>query len=165
MAILTKIADTIEKALTLACKNQYGGDLVSVIVYGSTARNRQTFQSDIDILLIVNNLPDGRMNRMKDFAEIEEALSEELQDARLHGWNTDLSPVIRKPEEVNLGGYFYLDMVDDAVILYDKNDFFSAYLRKFKKRLTEYGAEKKRWKGGYYWEIKPDLKPDEVIQL
>jgi uncharacterized protein len=88
-----------------------------------------------------------------------------LQDAREKGWYIDLSPVIRKPEEVKTGGYFYLDMVDDAQILYDKGNFFFNFIEDLKQRLNEYGAEKRKWKGGYYWIIKPDIKPDEVIQI
>ena len=113
-------------------------------VFGSVARNTQTFQSDIDVLIIVSGLPDGRMNRMDRFNTIEAELLPALQKVRENGWNVELSPVIRTPEEVRAGGYFYLDMVDDALILYDKDNFFANYLQELKKRLNEYGAQKKR---------------------
>ncbi len=102
---------------------------------------------------------------MHDFAVLENQMSKELNRARQQGWHVDLSPVIRTPEEVNAGGYFYLDMVDDSLILYDKDKFFSEFLTELKKRLKKYGAEKRKWKGGYYWIIKPDIKPGEVIQI
>lgn len=165
MAILKKLTDKLLHELTGSCKKHYGGNLISIVVYGSVARYVHTYYSDIDILLIVDNLPDGRMSRMNDFAEIENELSAELTDARNNGWHVDLSPIIRKPDEINAGGYLYLDMVDDALILHDQNNFFAEYLNNLRNRLHEYGAEKKRWKGGYYWEIKPDLKPEEVINL
>ncbi len=163
--MLKELAESILQTLNEVCKNIYGRDLISIAVYGSVARNTQTFGSDIDLLFIVKNLPNGRMNRMNDFVQIENRLAHELQHAREHGWNVDLSPFIRTPDEVNIGGYLYLDMVDDAVILYDKNNFFADYLKHLKKRLEEYGAKKRPWKGGYYWEIKPDLKAGEVIKL
>lgn len=152
-------------ALAAACDGYYGDDLVSVVIYGSVARGTATYQSDIDILLVVEHLPSGRMNRMRGFMNIEEDLREELEAVRKNGWVVDLSPIIRTPAEVSEGGYIYLDMVDDARILFDRNGFFAAFLDSYKKKLEAYGAKKRPWKGGYYWEIKPDLQPGEVLDL
>lgn len=165
MSFLRRSAEELLKKLKTACKKFYGDDLVCLAVFGSVARNTQTFQSDIDVLLIVSGLPDGRMNRIDRFTTIEAELLPAMEQVRENGWNVELSPVIRTPEEVRGGGYFYLDMVDDALILYDKDGFFANYLQELKKRLNEYGAQKKRWKGGYYWDVKPDHKPGEVIRI
>lgn len=165
MGKLEKATYRLLHSIEDACKDYYGGDLVSLVVFGSVARNTQTFTSDIDILLIVKELPNGRMNRMRDFLEIEDKLDGDVQKARNNGWYVDLSPIIRTPEEVSMGGYLYLDMIDDAVLLYDKDNFFSSFLDDLKGRLENYGARKRTWKGGYYWEIKPDIKPGEVIRL
>ena len=163
--MLQETKDRLLKFLTQSCMNHYGSDLVSVVVYGSVARGTHTYSSDVDILLIVNDLPRGRLNRMRDFSRIEKQLVQELQAAKDKGWNADLSPVIRTPDEVSAGGYLYLDMVDDALILFDKKNFFSDYLKDLVKRLNVYGARKRPWKGGYYWEIKPDIQPGEVLNL
>ena len=56
-------------------------------------------------------------------------------------------------------------MVDDALILYDKKNFFYEYLKDLRERLIAYGARKRPWKGGYYWEIKPDIQPGETFYL
>ncbi|MFP4384969.1 MAG: nucleotidyltransferase domain-containing protein, partial [Spirochaetia bacterium] len=146
MAVLKNLADNILDTFTIRCKNHYGPHLVSIVVYGSVARLTHNFNSDIDLLLIIKDLPNGRMSRMNDFAVLEKKMFNELQNAREKGWNIDLSPVIRKPEEVKTGGYFYLDMIDDAQILYDKDNFFFDFLKNLKQRLDEYGAEKRKWK-------------------
>ncbi len=165
MSTLAALTQQLLHSLTEACAGHYGDSLVSLVIYGSVARCTATHQSDIDILLVVENLPSGRMNRMRGFTNIENDLREELEAARKNGWEVDLSPIIRTPGEVNEGGYIYLDMVDDARILFDKNGFFTGFLRSYRNKLEAYGAKKRPWKGGYYWEIKPDIQPGEVLNL
>lgn len=159
------LTDSILGFLSAECGRHYGENLVSVVIYGSVARGTHTFNSDIDLLLIVDRLPTGRMNRMRDFSSVEESMCEKLQEAGKSGWNIEISPIIRTPSEVRKGGYIYLDMVEDAMILYDRDRFFVEFLKKFKTKLESYGAKKRPWKGGYYWEIKPDLRAGEVIEL
>ncbi len=48
--------------------------LVSVIVYGSVARGSARRDSDVDILIIAESLPEGRMKRQQLFIEVEDAL-------------------------------------------------------------------------------------------
>jgi len=56
-------------------------------------------------------------------------------------------------------------MVEDARILYDKDDFFTNWLKRFISRLKKLGA-KRVWRGNmWYWVLKPDYKPGEVIEL
>jgi hypothetical protein len=50
-------------------------------------------------------------------------------------------------------------------ILYDKGDFFKRYLEELKDKLKKLGARKVFYKGGYYWELKPDYKHGEIIEL
>jgi hypothetical protein len=41
-----------------------------------------------------------------------------------------------------MGSFLFLDMIEDAVILYDRNDFFRNYLSELKRKLKKYGAKK-----------------------
>jgi hypothetical protein len=50
-----------------------------------------------------------------------------------------LLPVIKIPEEVVMGSLLFLNMIEDAKILYDDNEFFGKYLTNFASRL------KKKW--------------------
>jgi hypothetical protein len=60
--------------LTSLCKEHYGKRLISLVVFGSVGRGTPRPDSDIDLLLVVKDLPDGRMARVKEFVPIEMAL-------------------------------------------------------------------------------------------
>ncbi len=155
----------LQQKLLKESKSFYGDNLVSFIVFGSVARETFRFNSDIDILIIAENLPDGRMKRVKQFLAVEEKTEPFLESLEKQGIHTYISPVFKTPDEVKKGSPLFLDMVEDALILYDKNEFFTQWLKKFKERLKKLGA-KRVWRGNmWYWVLKPDYKPGEVIEL
>ena len=56
-------------------------------------------------------------------------------------------------------------MVEDAKILFDRDVFFGVVLERLRKRLKELGA-RRIWRGNvWYWDLKPDYKPGDVIEL
>ncbi|MEM0011314.1 MAG: hypothetical protein QW424_03010 [Candidatus Bathyarchaeia archaeon] len=56
-------------------------------------------------------------------------------------------------------------MVEDAVIIYDKDDFFKKVLDRLRRRLEELGA-KRVWVGNrWYWILKPNIKFGEVVKI
>jgi len=65
---------------------------------------------------VIEGLPRSRRRRQEVLMEVE-PLIEEL---RAKGINVDLSLVIKTPEEAVKGSPLYLDMVEDAVVLYDR---------------------------------------------
>jgi hypothetical protein len=75
------------------------------------------------------------------------------------------SPVIKNMEEVKQGSPLFLDMTEDVKILYDRDNFFQNYISDLKKRLNKLGSKKVYFKGGYYWLLKPDYKPGDIIEL
>jgi hypothetical protein len=57
-------------------------------------------------------------------------------------------------------------MVNDAKILYDKNDFFAERLKQIRKRIEELGSQKVTLEdGSWYWDLKPDLKIGDSFTL
>jgi hypothetical protein len=58
-----------------------------------------------------------------------------------------------------------LDMTEEAIILYDRDGFFAGILERLRKKLRELGAQRKRKGKVWYWDLKPDYKPGEVIDL
>ncbi len=146
-------------------KSFYGDRLVSFVVFGSVARQTFRFDSDIDIFIIAENLPNGRMKRVREFSAVEETIESFLESLEKQGIQTYISPIFKTPEEVKKGSPLFLDMVEDARILYDKDDFFTNWLKSFRNRLKKLGA-KRVWRGNmWYWVLKPDYKPGEVIEL
>jgi predicted nucleotidyltransferase len=66
-----------------------GDDLVSVVVYGSVARGSPKKDSDIDILIVADSLPESRMKRQELFLEIESPIEPILNDLWDRGFHTD----------------------------------------------------------------------------
>lgn len=143
----------------------YGDRLVSVVLYGSVARGTMRHDSDIDLLIVARDLPAGRVNRVKEFEAVEEAVGDDIRRAASWGIHTTLSPIFKTPEEVAAGSPLFLDMVEDARVLYDREGFFVGHMNRLRHRLAELGA-KRVWKGNaWYWDLKPDYRYGEVFEL
>ncbi len=144
-----------------AVQTHYGERLVTLAVFGSVARRSQRPDSDIDLLLICDPLPPGRMRRMEEFREIEDRLQPILGSLEQEGISTSLSPILKTPAEVQRGGPIYLDLVEDARLLYDRDGFFRVFLDRLRDRLRKLGA-RRIWRGNaWYW----DLKPGDVFEI
>lgn len=143
--------------LTSLCKEHYGERLISLAVFGSVGRGTARPDSDIDLLLVVKNLPNGRMARVREFSAVETAL-----DIKGH---LELSPVFKTPEEIAEGSPLLLDMVEDARVLFDREDFFKRAMEDLKTRLQRLKA-RRVWQGNaWYWDLKPDYKQGEVFEI
>lgn len=157
--------DTIVKALDVAARRYYGERLVALALYGSVARGTMRPDSDIDLLVVADPLPDGRLARSREFDAVERAVTTELAAAAQAGVHTLLSPVFKTPEELRRGGFLFLDMTDQARILYDRGGALRAYLDDLAARLKAMGAKRVYKGGGYYWVLKPDYKWGDRIEL
>jgi predicted nucleotidyltransferase len=160
-AIFEELLDDL-RARTAA---HYGERLVSLVVFGSVGRCTAGPGSDIDFLVVADPLPNGRTRRVRDFEPVEDALAPSLRRARAAGVHTRLSPLFKTPDEVRAGSPLFLDMTEDARILFDRGSFFAARLEALRERLRVLGS-RRVWKGGsWYWVLKPDLQPGEVFEL
>lgn len=162
--LIESFKKTLERVLK-ACLEVYGEDLVTLAVFGSVARGTPSPESDIDILIVAENLPSGRLRRMERFAEVEELLNPWMDSLRNIGIYTSLSPVIKTPEEVLAGSLLFLDMIDDALILFDRESFFTRFLQEFSSKLKEMGAKKVVTGERWHWVLKPDYKHGEVFEI
>lgn len=157
-----------KKTLLAAGRQFYKDNLVTMAIFGSWARGTASPCSDIDLLLIADDLPNGRMKRMAQFKTVDEATRPDREKI----WKDmgglpglELSPVIKTPAEVAVGSPLFLDMTDWIDFVFDRNSFFSGYLEGLRARLQALGARRHWAAGGYYWEYKPDIKPSEVVVL
>lgn len=102
------------------------------------------------ILKVENSLKDG----------------EEFRNLVKSGFYPDLRPIILSRSEASMNRYIFLDLIEDAIILFDRNNFFKERLEILKRRLKELKSKKMELKdGGWYWILKPDLKFGEVFEL
>lgn len=163
--MLKKTFKKFEMRLFSELKSFYKDRLISVAVFGSVARETQSFDSDIDILIIAKGLPRGRWKRMREFDKVGDKLEPFLKSMRKKGINTYISAIIKSPEEAEIGSPIFLDMVEDARILFDKNDFLKNRMERLKNRLKKLGA-KRIWRGNaWYWDLKPDYKQGEIFEI
>jgi len=80
-----KLKEEFEKLLEILLKElqkYYGERLFSVVVYGSVARGTHRPDSDLDLLIIVENLPKSSYDRFMEFLKIEEKLEPHLRRLR-----------------------------------------------------------------------------------
>ncbi len=154
---LRKCFDEILDSLAAECRRYYRNRLMTLGVFGSVGRNTPNQYSDIDILIVASELPRGRLKRVDEFSKIENSLSPILMQAKNNGCYTELSPVIKTPEEVKQGSLLFLDMIEDLRILYDQDNFFRRQLEKLTNELSRRDAVKIPYKGAWYWDLKPDF--------
>jgi len=157
--------DLLLQALPGACCRVYGDRLVALALFGSVARGTMRPDSDIDLLVVARELPCGRMARVREFDAVEAALGQTLAHAAHSGVNTALSPIFKTPEELSRGSFLFLDMTDQAKILYDPQGLLSAYLADLGERLARQGARRIAKGGAYYWKLKPDFRWGDRIEL
>ena len=162
---LKQIFEDILISFRDACLHVYKERIVSLCVFGSVAAQTMRPDSDIDVLVVCNGLPNGRIARIREFEAVDVLCQESLEQAKRQGVYTDFSPIIKTPDEVYLGSPVFLDMTDTARILVDREDFLKIFLNRFRNRLSELGAMRVEFGGGYYWILKPNLKPGEEIIL
>lgn len=144
-----------------------GDDLISVVLYGSVARGCAKKKSDIDLLII--------MEYEKDYFEMLKPLMDaykKLKEKDVYGkfLKKGVKPyfsfLVFSRKEASKNRWIYLDMVEDSIILYDKDNFFKNKIKEFKKRLKELGSRRIRLPDGrWYWEIKPSLKSGEIFEI
>lgn len=157
--------DTLLDAVLAELRRSYGDRLVAVAVFGSVGRGTPREDSDVDLLIVARDLPQGRMRRVEEFLPMEARLERALESVQEDGTPVVLSPVFKTPEEIERGSPLFLDMVEDARILHDPEGFLAAYLDRLRARLRELGARRVWLGNAWYWELKPDLKPGEVVSL
>ncbi|MEW6273888.1 MAG: nucleotidyltransferase domain-containing protein [Bacillota bacterium] len=158
--------EEFERAIRIICQAAqeiYKDRLVSVAVFGSVGRGTPRPDSDIDLLVVAENLPGGRLKRMAEFAGVEEIVEAHAPEFRLI--KPDLSPVIKEKSEVLQGSLLFLDLVDDVKICYDRGNFLFLYLDGLKRKLQQMGAQRVYRGGAWYWVLKENYRPGEMIEI
>lgn len=150
---------------TMALRDQWGDSLAAVVLFGSVARQEANSRSDIDLLIVADNLPAGRLARQGRLAPIDVQLEPAFSRLRQQETFTDICPILKTPAEARRISPLYLDMVEEAVILYERGAFFSDILAELRARLAQLNARRHRRGQTRYWELKPDYKPGEVFEL
>jgi len=142
-----------------------GDNLTSVVLFGSVARGEAQPNSDIDLLVICRELPTGVFRRGEILEPVREKLQSELENLWEQAYYTDFTEVIRTESEAKRMRLLYLDMTEEALILFDRDGFFAKLLTQVRTQLRKLGAQRKQLGRIHYWDLKPDFQPGEVITL
>jgi len=143
--------------------------LVSVTVFGSVSRGTaKVNESDIDVLVVVENWRGKIWDRIEELARVED----ELGRTPVHGMllRRKIWPIIQNyplsREEAEKFNRIYLDMIFEGAILYDRDNFLTLLLERLRKRLEELGSRRIQLPdGSWYWVLKPDLKAGEDLVI
>jgi predicted nucleotidyltransferase len=146
-------------------KEQLGESLVTVVLFGSVARGEASSHSDIDLLVIASGLPESRLARQLCLERADDLLEPRLQALRRQGILTGFSPLLKTPQEAARVTPLYFDLLQDALILYDREGFFSTVLERLRESFLRLGARRVKRGKIRYWELKPDYTPGEVFEL
>ena len=148
-------------------KNHFLDRLISICLFGSVARGEAKPDSDIDILVVADDLPIDIGLRIKETNYVHENLkkSEAYISLRKSGVSGLVSDIFFTPEEIERHPPILLDMVEDGIIWYDKENFLRKVLLSIKGNLKKLGAKKVTTEKGYYWVLKPDIKPGEIVRI
>jgi predicted nucleotidyltransferase len=146
-------------------KNMLGDDLVSVVLFGSVAKGEAKSDSDIDLLIVAENLPRSMLARADIVIEAEKKLFDAMGKDLAPSERPMIAAIMRTPEEASSPVPLYLDMVDEAILLFDRDGFFAGVLSKLRDRLRTLGAKRLVLGNVRYWDLKPDYRPGDVVEL
>ena len=125
-------------------KEYYGDALVSLVVYGSYAREENKFDSDIDLFIVIKT-DKNRRERIREFVNDIESpllnLSLKLYDDNIC---SEISPLILTEKESLCFNPLYLDMVTKRIIIFDRDNFMENLLLKYKNLMNECKTRKEK---------------------
>ena len=144
-----------------------GENVVSIVLYGSVARGEAGIESDIDLLLVVRDGSPSYYEQLQPVLPLLRQLRQHRRwyELRAKGWSPEVNVMILSKQEADCNRLLYLDMIEDARILMDRDSFFQRRLQKLQIRLQELQARKIRQNGNWYWDLKPNLQPQESVVL
>ena len=138
-----------------------GSRLRSLVLFGSVARGASTARSDVDLLVVAAGFP-------RSFAERRRPLVAAWSHARARHalpaveWNL----VTKTPEEARFHSPLYLDIVEDGMLLVDREELFRTVLEDMRARMRELGSRRVLLDdGSWYWDLKPDYRFGDVVEI
>jgi predicted nucleotidyltransferase len=150
-----------------AIKNHFKDSLISICLFGSVAKGEAKPDSDIDILIVADGIPIDIGMRTRETNYIHEHLKKSKAYILLRKLNVSglISDIFFTTEEIKSHPPILLDIIDDGIILYDKDSFLSNELKLLKQKLEAQKARKVKTEKGHFWILKPDVISGEVVEL
>ncbi|MBI4770044.1 MAG: nucleotidyltransferase domain-containing protein [Chloroflexi bacterium] len=153
---------------TTVASQALGVQLTSAILFGSVARGQARRNSDIDLLIVVR-ADDEALSRLRERVTdlcLDFEDSPEMQSVVEMGFPAVIRQIVYSETEALRTHLFYLDLVTDGEILFDRDGFMAAKLARVRQKMVQLGTRReylnrKRW----IWLLKPGMQPGEVVEL
>lgn len=117
--------------------SKFGDKLVSLVIFGSRAKGRGRWDSDLDLIIVLEGLPDDWRRKDKILSDLEYEMSIR--------YGISISPIYFSPQDIEIGveikDRLLLGVLLAYEIIYDKNNFFKKNIEKLKKTLQKEGAK------------------------
>lgn len=156
----------IQELLRLLQK-EFGDRVRSLLIFGSVARGTARRDSDVDVCVVIRDLPVSRYQRHQLLGPVLERLRQSVayEDLSRRGYRPDVAAILYTPEEFQATKPIFLDLVEEAMLLHDDGTA-RAKLDQLRARMKALGSRKIVLDDGtYYWLLKPGLRFGEVIEL
>ncbi len=144
-----------------------GDRLVAVVLYGSVARGEAGLDSDVDLVVVARDWPGGRMAATNAFMAVEDAAmaTPAWEALRAQGYRAEPIPQLWSLAALQAFSFLHLDLATDGIALYDADGVFAQRMGQVRARMAELGTRRVVDRQGWYWDLKPDFQPGEVIAL
>lgn len=133
------------QSITKDIKTVFSYNLVSIVLFGSQASGRQSDISDIDIMVVADNLPASRKERLVSLLSITR---------KYLSLGKTVSIVLHTRDEILNGYEFYnpllLSISENYKVLYDRENFF---LNLMKSIISKIAKKEIRKFADYSWRI------------
>jgi HEPN domain-containing protein/predicted nucleotidyltransferase len=144
----------------------YGKKLKGLVLFGSVARGTARQESDVDVLVIAEDMPERYGDRVRKTLAILSSL--ETLKRELYA-NTKLRPnldlILLDEEETQTPHPFLLDVVKEGIMLFDRNGFTQGALDRLKAEFQRMGAVRvERPEGRWHW-VLPRGEEDMTMDM
>jgi hypothetical protein len=152
--------------LLVLLQARLGERLLAVALYGSLARGQAHPDSDMDLLVVYCGDKMAIFDQFMEMRLYDLEHTREWIELKSEGIKPDPYPVFFNQAELADTPWLLLDIQDHGIVLYDPHAILQRKLESLRRRLKELGSRKVvLGDGSWYWDLKPDWKPGEVIEL
>jgi hypothetical protein len=155
-ALLAKLIRTLQE--------EYKTRFKACLLFGSTVKGLKP-NTDIDLLLVIDGMPENRIEKNREFAAVEKACAPELLSLQKIGINLIFSPQIRSSESIQKFQNFYLDLPECNKILFDPEGLLASLLEKIRAWRISSGAKRINKGLLWYWDLSGGEKVDPNKKL
>jgi len=142
--------------------NRFGERLEGIVLFGSRARKKVTEWSDIDLFVVIEDLP-------KDPVERGRVVYRVVAPPLLQKFNCDITVIEAEAKEIGKGKELtplLINIAHDGIILYDKRRQIADLFARIREAVRKAGLIKyKTADGKYGWKPRRKLGPGEVFEV